>query len=384
MSTPPVRTELLPTANGRQIGLITLNNEKSLNAQNTEMIRLIAPTLSRWAAHADVVMVVMRGAGEKAFCAGGDIRHLYHAICTDPIFPNPSALEFFRAEYGLCYQMHTYPKPILIWGSGIVMGGGLGLAAAASHRIVTETTLMAMPEISIGLFPDAGGSWFLQRMPAKAGLLFGLTGMRLNGRDAMLCNLADYALPADGWPLLLDALHQAPWQSIHENHHILNATLKRLHQPGRLPESQLLPNLETIHDILNAGDIHAVDAVLRHSDFADPWLAQTAASYRNGCPVTAALTWRIFERVRNMSLAGALHMELIVAMHCCNNGDFREGVRALLIDKDKQPHWSRSLADTSAAYIDSHFINPFAAGEHPFDGWFQAHNPVSSPSNQGA
>lgn len=382
--TAPVLTELLPTANGRQIGLITLNSEKTLNAQSTKMIRIISPALSRWVENDDVVMVLVRGAGDKAFCAGGDIRNLYHIISAEPAFPNPDVLTFFREEYGLCYQMHTYPKPILTWSSGIVMGGGMGLNAAASHRIVTETTLMAMPEISIGLFPDAGGSWFLQRMPAKSGLFFGLTGMRFNGRDAMLANLADYAMPADGWPQLLDALHHAPWAGISDNHHILNATLNRLHQPNRLPESQLLPNLEAVHNILNAGDIHAVDAVLRHTEFTDPWLTQAADTYRNGCPVTAALTWRIYERVRNMSLAGALHMELIVAMHCCNNGDFREGVRALLIDKDRSPNWSRTLAEVSPAYIDSHFINPFAPGEHPFDHWFQAGNPISSPSNQGA
>lgn len=360
-----ILTELMPTADGHQIGIITLNNAKTLNAQNIEMIQLLVQVLTAWLRDERIVVVVMRGSGSKAFCAGGDVRRLYDAIIANPTqFPNQDVLAFFQAEYSLCHFMHHYRKPILIWGDGIVMGGGLGITAAASHRIITEKTTMAMPEIAIGLFPDAGGSWFLQRMPAKMGLFLGLTGMRINGYDAILCNLADYAMPSGSQTILLNALHDSSWSdSCDENHHILNATLNQLHHTDVLPESQILPNLNIVHDILNAGSIDAVDAYLRQASFTDQWLRQAAENYRYGCPVTAALVWRIHERARYLSLTEALEMELIISMHCCRNGDFQEGVRALLVDKDKQPQWSRRLSEVSTAYIDSHFISPFAEGE---------------------
>ena len=367
----PIRFDTLPTANGQHLGIATLWSEKSLNALSLEMIRPLAAQLQQWHDDNNITAVLLRGAGDKAFCAGGNIRQLYNSMLAHPTLPNPAAVDFFGHEYALYRQMHMYAKPIVLWASGIVMGGGLGLTAAASHRIVTDTTRMAMPEITIGLYPDAGGSWFLQRMPAKSGLFLGLTGIPFNGRDAIITNLGDYAMSADAWPQLLAALQQADWQTdARHNHAIASHTLNTLHQPHRLPESQLLPHLETVHDILNAGDIHAVDERLR-AGFSDPWLQRAADTYSQGCPATAALTWRLFERARHLSLAQILHMELIVSLHCCHNGDFQEGVRALLVDKDKQPRWIRSLAECSPAYIDSHFVSPFAAGEHPFDAWLR-------------
>lgn len=370
MQAAPVLFDTLPTANGQRIGVAILHSEKSLNALSLEMIALLAAQLQTWSEDRRIAAVLLRGAGDKAFCAGGDIRKLYDSMLTHAALPNPYALDFFRSEYALYYQMHTYAKPILLWGNGIVMGGGLGLTAAASHRIVTDTTRIAMPEITIGLYPDAGGSWFLQRMPAKAGLFLGLTGVPCNGRDAIATNLGDYALSSQDYPVLLAALQAADWQdAAPDNHHIASRTLNTLHQPGRLPESQILAHLETLHDITNEGDIRAVDARLRNSSFTDPWLQHAANTFAGGCPATAALTWRIFEHVRNHSLAEILHLELIVSLHCCHNGDFQEGVRALLIDKDRQPHWTRTLAECDNAYIDSHFASPFARGTHPFDGW---------------
>lgn len=380
MHNPVVKFDTLNTANGHQIGLATLNSEKSLNALSPEMIRLLATQLQQWHEDPSIAAVLLRGAGEKAFCAGGDIRKLYDSMCNHNTLLNPYALDFFRHEYALYYQMHTYEKPLLLWASGIVIGGGLGLTAAASHRIVTETTRMGMPEITIGLFPDAGGSWFLQRMPAKSGLFLGLTGVPCNGHDAIVTNLGDYAMPSQDYPTLLDALQQADWQDdAVTNHHVASRCLNRLHTPTQLPKSQILAHLDTVHDIINEGDIHALDHRLRHSRFDDEWLTRASDTYRHGCPATAALTWRIFERVRHHSLAEILYEELIISLHCCHNGDFQEGVRALLVDKDRQPRWRRTLAECDDAYIDSHFHNPFAPGAHPFDGWLYTPKTQAKP-----
>lgn len=367
---PPVLTETLPTANGRRIGLITLNNEKSLNAQNTEMIGIIAPTLAAWAQDDGIALAVLRGAGEKAFCAGGDIRSAYHALTADDTFPNPAAQALFSAEYALCRQIHRYPKPVLVWANGIVMGGGMGLAAAASHRIVTDTTVMAMPEISIGLFPDAGGSWFLQRMPARSGLFCGLTGARLNAADALLSNLAECLLPSDYWPQLTDNLTQTDWQSCpQQNRAALSTLLNRIslrHDPSA---SQLLANFDDIRRIVCSGSLNEADRILRETEYRNPWLAQAADNYRCGCPATAALVWHLFHHVRNLSLDDIFRLELNTVMHCCRNGEFREGVRALLIDKDKNPRWRQTLSEITAADTAAHFDSPFPPGCHPFDHW---------------
>ena len=144
------------------IGLVTLNREKSLNALTTNMCKLISAQLTEWEQIDNLVAVVIHGAGERALCAGGDIRQLYQARQQwdgEGIAP-PEAVDFFASEYHLDTQMHEYHKPIIIWGSGIVMGGGMGILSSSSHRIVTETTRAAMPEVNIGLFPDATGSWF--------------------------------------------------------------------------------------------------------------------------------------------------------------------------------------------------------------------------------
>lgn len=160
---------------GHLIGIMTLNTPKSLNALSVDMCQLLSAQLEQWQNEDQVVALVLKGSGDKAFCAGGDIRKLYDSMSANAPMPNPYATEFFSHEYRLYRQMHFYSKPLILWGDGIIMGGGMGLMAGCSHRIVTERTRFAMPEVTIGLFPDASGSWFLQRMPAKTGL-FGADG----------------------------------------------------------------------------------------------------------------------------------------------------------------------------------------------------------------
>ena len=163
----PVLFQTETTDCGHLIGIMTLNTPKSLNALSVEMCQLLSQQLEQWESDDQVVALVLKGAGDKAFCAGGDIRKLYDSMSETAPLPNPYATEFFGSEYNLYRQMHFYPKPLILWGDGIIMGGGMGLMAGCSHRLVTERTRFAMPEITIGLFPDASGSWFLQRMPAK-------------------------------------------------------------------------------------------------------------------------------------------------------------------------------------------------------------------------
>jgi enoyl-CoA hydratase/carnithine racemase len=231
----PVLFGTLTADNGRRIGMITLNAEKTLNALSLEMIDLITAQLEAWATDEGLAMVLLQAAGDKAFCAGGDLQNLYQSMLIhhdstekDDIRANPYARDFFDREYRLDYFIHTYPKPILCWGHGIVMGGGIGLMAGASHRVVTEKSRLAMPEIAIGLFPDVGGSYFLNRMPGKLGLFLALTGAMINTADAKFVQLADYAIAQVDKSKVLDELLRQPWGTTHdENSQLLDIVLRR-------------------------------------------------------------------------------------------------------------------------------------------------------------
>lgn len=380
-----------PTDCGHLIGIMTLNTPKSLNALSVDMCQLLSAQLEQWQNDNQVVALVLKGAGDKAFCAGGDIRKLYESMSTSAPLPNPYATDFFGHEYRLYRQMHFYTKPLILWGDGIIMGGGMGLMAGCSHRLVTERTRFAMPEVTIGLFPDASGSWFLQRMPAKTGLFLGLTGSMCNGNDALLANLAEYAVASSSYDAIIQRLKQSDWQETNsvgtENSHdnsaydIVSRALAA--QPvADLPPSKLATYWHPIQQLMNSGGLADIDALLQSDEalaqlnaefFEDSWTQRAVATYRHGCPTTAALTYALYHKVTNLSIEQVLYLETNVAVHCAANPDFKEGVRALLIDKDRNPQWSRSLADCLSAdgqvYIRQHFVNPYPSGQHPLESW---------------
>lgn len=358
----------IATATGHQLGLMTLNDPKALNALSLTMCELISAQLARWQQDDSYVAVVLQGAGDKALCAGGNIRKLYDSMVAMPAAPNPDAVAFFGQEYHLHRQMYHYPKPIIVWVNGIVMGGGLGITAMSSHRIVTETTRFAMPEITIGLYPDAAGSWFLPRMPAKVGLFMGLTGAQGNAADALLCNLAEYAVGSHEYARVLDALCQADWRAADSRlHDIASRALASIHHTEHLADSHILAHWLAIQRIVNLGNIHDIDAYLRSEEFAkihkdDAWMMRALDTYQHGSPTSAALTFETFRRGSQLSLEDVQAMEMNVSVHCTDSQrfpDFREGVRALIIDKDKNPRWQKTLADITQADIAPYFETIF-------------------------
>ncbi|WP_010201122.1 enoyl-CoA hydratase/isomerase family protein [Psychrobacter sp. PAMC 21119] len=386
----PVLFNTEPTECGHLIGIMTLNTPKSLNALSVEMCQLLSQQLEQWQSDEHVMAILLKGAGDKAFCAGGDIRKLYDSMSASAPMPNPYATEFFSHEYRLYRQMHFYTKPLILWGDGIIMGGGMGLMSGCSHRLVTERTRFAMPEVTIGLFPDASGSWFLQRMPAKAGLFLGLTGAMCNGNDAMLANLAEYAVASSDYDAVIQSLKQSDWQVAAsstdkcDNNSAYSIVSRALAaQPvAELPASKLATYWQPIQQLMNSGGLGDIDALLQSDEalanldanFADDsWTQRAVTTYRQGCPVTVALTYALYHKVTDLSIEQVLYLETNVAVHCAANPDFREGVRALLIDKDRNPQWSRSLADCLSTegqnYIHQHFANPYSKGEHPLGDW---------------
>ncbi|WP_192036853.1 enoyl-CoA hydratase/isomerase family protein [Halomonas sp. YLGW01] len=345
MTDAPVLFEERPTREGRLIGVATLNAPRALNALSLAMIEQLSARLTQWAQDERVVAVWLEGAGEKAFCAGGDIVALYKSIQAGE--GGAFAETYFTGEYGLDHQIHCYQKPLLVWGDGIVMGGGMGLMAGAGHRLVTESSLLAMPEISIGLYPDIGASWFLNRMPPGIGAYLGLTGAQLNARDALDLGMADRLVPRGSREALLDALVAADFGEAEEAsklHAVVGQVLDRFEDREQAPAAQLWPQRDHLQRLTACAS--AEDAVARILEDADEdtWLAANRARLAAGCPLSAQLVWQMIRRHARSSLADAFREELNLSVQCCLSGDLAEGVRALLIDKDKNPRWSHASA----------------------------------------
>ena len=310
--------------------------------------------------------MLLRGNGAKAFCAGGEVRSLVEACRAHPGEVPPLAAQFFNAEYRLDYSLHTYPKPLICWGHGYVLGGGMGLLQGASIRIVTPSSRLAMPEISIGLYPDVGASWFLSRLPGKLGLFLGLTGAHMNGRDAIDLDLADRFLLDEQQQELIDGLLQLNWQE--QTAMQLNSLLKALQQEAvaQMPEAQWLPRRQQIDEWLDVSDVTcAWKAISLHRDSSDLLIARAAKTMSEGSPLTAHLVWEQIVRARHLSLAEVFQMEYTLSLNCCRHPEFSEGVRARLIDKDHKPHWHwPDIARVPDAVVEAHFHKVWE-GRHP-------------------
>ncbi|MBU2953152.1 enoyl-CoA hydratase/isomerase family protein [Marinobacter sp. F3R08] len=351
-----VEAQELPCREG-QIGVLTLNSPGNLNALSEQMIQQIQETLDRWADDDRICIVVIQGAGEKAFCAGGNIRELYDAIVEPSDSEKP--VRFFNREYRMDYSIHRFPKPVLGLAHGVVMGGGLGVLSGCRYRLITPDVTLAMPEIAIGLFPDVGGSWFLKRLPGRLGLFMGLTGARLNVSDALRVGLADMAiLPEDRFSLL-DRLVSERWtgQPAADDNRLFRLLNQIQAQDYRaLPPSHLAMHEQRIAR-LSAGDElpDIVDQLLTAEVDCDWWHA-CMNTLRTGCPVSAWLVWTQLQNAQQMSLKDAFRMELAMVSECIRRPDLAEGIRALLVDKDRQPQWSyASVADVPEEVVAAHF-----------------------------
>lgn len=360
----PVLFEETATASGHRIGIATLNQPASLNGLSLPMVDLLAAKLDAWADDPTIALIALRGAGDKAFCAGGDLHSLHRSISRDSetaASTSDYALAFFSREYRLDYRIHAYPKPVLCWGHGIVMGGGMGLMAGASHRVVTEASRLAMPEIGIGLFPDVGGTWMLCHTPGHTGRFLALTGANLGASDALHAGFADIAIAQHDAQAVFAALAAQAWCGDAQSD---AATLHRLLRGFALSSLEPGP-LQRLRSRIDAccGTPSLEDAVatLLASEADDPWWQRAKASLAAGCPSSVRLSWELQQRASRLSLAEVFRLELNVAMGCIAHGDFAEGIRALLIDKDKQPHWN----PTTLAQADAGFANAFIERHWP-------------------
>ena len=346
----------IKTAGGQRFGVATLNAPASLNSLSVAMVRLLTPKLREWAADAGIVGVLLDAAGEKAFCAGGDLRQLYQTLRDCGPKRNEYAERFFGEEYELDHLIHTFPKPILCWGHGIVMGGGVGLMAGCSHRVVTAQSRVAMPEINIGLYPDVGGSWFLRRMPGRVGLFLALTAAPLNAADAIFCGLADLLVPQENKAQVRSSIASTAWQAdAQADRATLSRLLAQAGEGAELPPSKLREHFDTINALMAGDDLLDIAKRLRKLQSEDSWLQTAAKTFAKGAPSSAALSFALWQRVHRMSLAEVFRLEYWASLGCCAHKDFAEGIRAVLVDKDRDPKWDpATLEEITPAFIEDH------------------------------
>lgn len=335
------------------IATATLNRPAALNSLSQDMILGLHAQLREWAGDPQVKAVVMRGAGEKAFCAGGDIRALHRSFTTGGTLHN----EFFAAEYALDYFIHRYPKPCICLMDGITMGGGMGIAQGATVRVVTDKTRVAMPEVGIGLIPDVGASYFLSRLPGALGLYLALTGNQVRAADALYAGLADVHLAADALAHVDEALHRIQWSN--DPSADVSSALRSL-GTAQLSDPPLAAVRSAIDGHFCHGDVAGILQSL-HSE-ASPeysaWAQQVLSTLATRSPLSVAVALRQLQRGKTLSLAECFRMELGLVRHCFERGDFIEGVRALIVDKDNQPRWRHaSAAAVTEADVEAFFRN---------------------------
>lgn len=358
MTEAVVLFEELAAAGGKKIGRATLNVPKSLNSLTTEMVELMLEKFNQWAEDDSIVCLFIDGSGEKAFCAGGDVQALHASAVATPGGPCLDGENFFAREYRLDYMIHVYSKPVVVWGDGIVMGGGLGIFAGGSHRIVTETSRFAMPEVTIGLFPDVGGSYFLNRMPGKAGRFLALTGASFNAADAVYTGIASAFISRERYKDVLSALIDAAPSDNDTMDKVLEGFIAESAEV--CPVGNVQPHQEVINQLCAAEDIADVVSAFARFETEDKWVSKAKKSLAHGSPLSVLLIDEQLNRTRGLELADVFRSELVLATNIIRYPEFAEGVRALLIDKDQSPKWQfPDIQSIDSELVDSFFVAPW-------------------------
>jgi enoyl-CoA hydratase len=319
------------------LGVVTLNRPKAVNALTLGMVTAMLAQLTAWADDASVATVLVRGAGDRGLCAGGDIVAIYR----DMVEGTGQAPEFWATEYRLNALIARYPKPYVAFMDGLVLGGGVGISAHGSVRLVTERTRTGMPETTIGFVPDVGGTLLLSRAPGESGTHAALTGAHLSGADALFLGLADHFVPSENLPALVEALESSTAE----------AAVERFVQEP--PDSALEEQREWIDAAYATDD---AEEVVRRLRAAGGEAADAAATIETKSPTAVKLTLESLRRARGLSLEEALAQEYRVGLRSLEGTDFREGIRAQVVDKDRNPRWKpASLAEVTAADVEHYF-----------------------------
>jgi enoyl-CoA hydratase len=321
-------------------GVITLNRPQALNALTLNMVRLMKPVLAAWAANDAIENIIIEGAGEKGFCAGGDIRALHDWGQAGA----PEATGFYREEYQLNRTIKTYQKPYIALIDGITMGGGVGVSVHGSHRVATQRTVFAMPESGIGLLPDVGGTYFLPRLKGETGAFLTLTGARLRGADAYAAGIATHYVDGETIDSLKAALAEGgDVDAILAAHHFA-------------PEGASLPSQQADIDSLFTGD-SVVEIIKALKADGGDWALKQAAAIETKSPTSAAVALRQMRDGARADFDDCMRIEMRAVTRIMALPDFYEGVRATIIEKTGAPKWSPAAhEDVTAPQIDAIFV----------------------------
>ncbi len=326
-----------------QIGHITLNRPKALNALTYQMCLDIEIALEDWATDEAVKMVLIDAAGEKAFCAGGDIQQMYDTAKAGDF---DYGRRFWADEYRMNAKLANFPKPFVALMQGFTMGGGVGVSCHGSHRVVCENSQIAMPECGIGLVPDVGGSLLLARAPGRVGEYLGTTASRMDAADAIFAGFADYYIAFENWPALTaELIKSGDWRAVDRAAHPAPTSKLAAMQP--LIDQNFAG--ASITDVLNG---------LPDND----WAKTTEKSLRRNAPLSVACTLEMIRRVRGFArIEDALNMEYRFTYRSASHGDFVEGIRAAIIDKDRKPKWKHALLEDVNSMHVSKMLMPLGA-----------------------
>lgn len=349
----------------KRTGILTLDRPQALHSLSLDMVRAITAALLEWRDDDAIDAVIIGSTGEKAFCAGGDIRFFYQAGREARRQNLPLVEDFFTEEYLLNQLIHRYPKPYIALMDGIVMGGGMGISQGRSSRhvrIVTERSRLAMPEVNIGLFPDVGGSYFLSRCPGETGTWLALTANAIGAADALYAGLADVFMPSAALPDLVECLCDASGDI---------AALARAGGDTGMPAGELAQQRARIDRHFAGNDMAAILASLAADP--EPFAQATLASIRKRSPLMLCATLEQLRRGAGMTLEDCLRMERSMMRNCFAREEMFEGIRAAVIDKDQQPAWvPSSLEEVAAADVTALFRPAWPAPVHPLRFWLQA------------
>jgi enoyl-CoA hydratase/carnithine racemase len=371
-----IRVQNLECSDGKLWRRIGIDAPNQLNALNLNIIDALQDALIEAEDDENIIGVWLEGMGDKGFCAGGDVRSLYTSLkdkSSTPADVTAGLKQFFRAEYSLDAYIYEFPKPIVVWADGIVMGGGVGLMMGASHRVVTERSTLAMPEISIGLFPDCGATWFLNRVDPKLSRFLGMTGCRLKASDALIAKWADHIIFSDQKDAVLAEILKTKWVidpdgDTSEQEDQLTALLNRHNAmkatrgvASALP-SEINQCADWIGEVFSAPSLEELFARLEGSKTNSNFADEAKNNLLKGCPTSAIIAFEQVRRFRKITLRQAFKMENELAVWMASRPDFAEGIRSTLIDRDRHPKWnpasinSKLKADV-ASYLQT--ISPF-------------------------
>lgn len=330
-----------PRSDGKIVAEAVLNAPRRYNALDLDMVTSLLAKFSHWQHSETIAAVILRGAGERSFCAGGDVVAARESALQNPGGPCPEAEELFRKEYQLDHLLHVYPKPIFCFGHGYVMGGGMGLFQGCRFRFLERRSTMAMPEVAIGLFSDVGAGVFFNNMTHDVGMYLALTGAQLNDADAVFLGLTDRVYDEADTEQIIEQLIHAPAFSPSE---ALESICDQLASRTSRSISPVAEHLDNILACLEGEDLATIVERIK-GERSSPWLLKNAESLERGSPLAVVNTYHHLKRCRDLGLAEVFKADLDLAINCMRHREFSEGVRALLVDKDKRPRWRFASVD---------------------------------------